>query len=87
MLLRRACMQRTQRTTSCLRGAGEHRCRWVVPLAEAAAVLHAVLSSSGGCAGFRVLRWRVPAGAVFFEDGPLRVDSGVQQGDLVRGRS
>ncbi|KAL4853752.1 Methylcrotonoyl-CoA carboxylase subunit alpha [Chlorella vulgaris] len=34
-------------------------------------------------AGGRVLRWQVPPGAVFFTDGPLRVDSGVQQGDLV----
>lgn len=32
----------------------------------------------------RVLRWSVPANAVFFQDGPLRVDSGVQRGDLVR---
>ncbi|EFN51015.1 hypothetical protein CHLNCDRAFT_37598 [Chlorella variabilis] len=31
----------------------------------------------------RVLRWSVPANAVFFQDGPLRVDSGVQRGDLV----
>ncbi|PSC74742.1 Methylcrotonoyl-carboxylase subunit mitochondrial [Micractinium conductrix] len=34
-------------------------------------------------AGGRVLRWRVPPGAAFFENAPLRVDSGVQQGDLV----
>lgn len=34
-------------------------------------------------AGGRVLRWSVPANAVFFQDGPLRVDSGVQRGDLV----
>lgn len=31
----------------------------------------------------RVLRWQVPDSAVFFENGPLRVDSGVEQGDLV----
>lgn len=31
----------------------------------------------------RVLRWRVPPGAAFFQDAPLRVDSGVQEGDTV----
>ena len=31
----------------------------------------------------RVLRWAVPAGAAAFERAPLRVDSGVAQGDLV----
>lgn len=34
-------------------------------------------------AGGRVLRWRVPPGAAFFQDAPLRVDSGVQEGDTV----
>ncbi|KAL4438488.1 hypothetical protein ABPG77_000136 [Micractinium sp. CCAP 211/92] len=34
-------------------------------------------------AGGRVLRWRVPPGATFFQNAPLRVDSGVQEGDMV----
>ncbi|KAL4431303.1 hypothetical protein ABPG75_006559 [Micractinium tetrahymenae] len=34
-------------------------------------------------AGGRVLRWRVPPGAAFFQNAPLRVDSGVQEGDTV----
>ena len=32
----------------------------------------------------RVLRWKAPEGAAFFQNAPLRVDSGVVQGDLVR---
>lgn len=39
-------------------------------------------------AGGRVLRWRVPPGALFFQNGGshesyVRVDSGVSEGDLV----
>jgi 3-methylcrotonyl-CoA carboxylase alpha subunit len=33
--------------------------------------------------GGRVLRWQVPPGAAFFTDAPVRVDSGVVQGDTV----
>jgi hypothetical protein len=33
----------------------------------------------------RVLRWQVPPGAAFFTDAPVRVDSGVVQGDTVSG--
>ena len=31
----------------------------------------------------RVLRWQVPPDAAFFTDAPVRVDSGVVQGDTV----
>ena len=41
-------------------------------------------ASLWACLLCRVLRWRVPEGAAFFQDAPLRVDSGVVQGDLVR---
>ncbi len=37
--------------------------------------------------GRRVLRWRVPLGATFFQNASLRVDSGVQEGDTVGWRA